>query len=149
VAGRHETIADILMGAAHADQHLDGRELEKVRQLLVEATGGALSTELSSRLDTFEPAGFDVATAVASLGLTDEGDKRHLLELVAAVHDSDDVWDLDEDAYLRDVAQALGLATADFADLTVAELEIEDIGAALLPPPLPDASGGGPPPLPA
>lgn len=147
---RHALVADLLMGAAHADQHLDGRELQKVKDLLCKATSNVLlPKELEARLDAFSPEKLDVAATVAALRFEDEGDKRHLLELITAVHDSDDVWDLDEDAYLRQVASALGLEPDDYADLTVAELEIEDIGAALLPPPLPDDEGGPkPPPLP-
>ena len=147
---RHALIADLLMGAAHADQHLDGRELTKVKDLLCKATSNALlPKELEDRLDAFSPADLDVAATVAALDFEGEEDKRHLLELITAVHDSDEVWDLDEDAYLREVALALGLDPDDYADLTVAELEIGDIGAALLPPPLPDEGGPKPPPLPS
>ncbi|HHH29532.1 MAG TPA: hypothetical protein ENK57_14455 [Polyangiaceae bacterium] len=147
---RHALVADLLMGAAHADQHLDGRELKKVEELLCKATKMPLLPELKDRLAGFDPAALDIAATVAGLHFESEGDKRHLLELIAAVHDSDEVWDLDEDAYLREVAGALGLDVDDYADLTVAELEIGDIGAALLPPPLPDEEGGPkPPPLPS
>jgi len=148
--GRHAYVADLLMGAAHADHHLDGRELAKVKELLCKATGKAiLPSDLQARLDGFSPEGFDVAATVAKLDFDGEEGKRRLLELITAVHDSDDVWDLDEDAYLREVAEALGLKQEDYADLTVAELEIGDIGAALLPPPLPDEGGPKPPPLPS
>lgn len=148
---RHLLIADLLMGAAHADRHLDGRELKKVQDLLCKATSNALlPQELQDRLDAFSPDDLDVAATVAALHFESDADKRHLLELITAVHDSDEVWDLDEDAYLRQVASALGLEADDYADLTVAELEIGDIGAALLPPPLPDEGGGPqPPPLPS
>jgi hypothetical protein len=149
---RHALVADLLMGAAHADQHLDGRELAKVKELLCKATGSVtLPSELEERLDAFEPDRLDVEGTVERLAFESDDDKRHLLELISVVHDSDEVWDLDEDAYLRSVASALGLGHDDYADLTVAELEIEDIGAALLPPPLPEhdpEDGPKPPPLP-
>lgn len=150
---RHGLVADLLMGAAHADQHLDGRELAKVEELLREATGKrALPAELDERLSSFDPEALDVKETVNALELDGADDKRHLLELICAVHDSDEVWDLDEDAYLRSVADAVGLGPSDYADLTVAELEIGDIGAALLPPPLPDRDPDDepkPPPLPS
>ncbi|MEZ4442133.1 MAG: TerB family tellurite resistance protein [Polyangiaceae bacterium] len=136
---RIDLIADILMGAAHADHHLDGRELDAVRELLRKASGGPLTAKVSMRLDSFDPSTFDLGATVAALGLEDEGEKRHLVELVSTVHDSDDVWDLDEDAYLRELATALGLELEAIADLTVEELVIEDLGAILLPPPLPKA----------
>ena len=60
-----------------------------------------------------------------------------MLEIIPNVHDSDELWDLDEDAYLRAVAAELGMAEDSYADLTVQELDIGEIGAVLLPPPLP------------
>jgi len=135
---RPDKVADLLMGAALADRHLDGRELDTVRTLLRRAMGRpSLPEWLVWRLDDFKPEHLDVTEAVAKLGLDSDDTKRKLLELIVAVHESDETWDLSEDAYLREVASALGLAAADYADLTVGELEIESIGRAVLPPPLP------------
>lgn len=144
---RVELIADLLMGAAYADRHLEQRELEKVKKLLAELTGkSALSAQLEDRLSRFEPNKLDVRLTVDELDLKSDLEKRKLLELITAVHDADEIWDFDEDLYLRGVAAALGVPDADISDLTVGELQIDVIGEALLPPPLPKKSI--PPPLP-
>ncbi len=131
---RHELIADLLMGAALADKHLDGRELDKVRSLLCEATGKKkLSAALEQRLASFKADALDVQARCDKLKLKTNDEKRKLLELIAAVHDSDDLWDLDEDAYLRQVATALRLPEEKWQDLAVQFISIEAIGEALLP----------------
>ncbi len=133
-----EAIADLLMGAAYADRYLDGREFDIVRQTLQRATGrGVLSAALEARLRNFDPQAHDVKATVASMtGLSDD-DKRHLLELVVTVHDADEVWDLDEDAYLKEVAAALGVDEEAYHDLHVGEVSVEALGGGLMPPPLP------------
>jgi len=133
-----EAIADLLMGAAYADRYLDGREFDVVRQTLQKATGrGVLPSPLEARLRHFDPQSHDVKTSVASMTDLSKEDKRHLLELVATVHDADDVWDLDEDAYLKEVASALGVEEEAYQDLSVGEVSVEALGEGLLPPPLP------------
>jgi len=135
---RHRLIGDLLMGAAMADQHLDGRELATVKRLLAEAMKkSSIPSFLERQLDNFDPERFDMAQVVKDLRLKDDAEKRNVLELIAKVHDSDELWDLDEDAYLRAVASELGMAEDSYADLTVQELDIGEIGAVLLPPPLP------------
>jgi uncharacterized tellurite resistance protein B-like protein len=137
---RHELIADLLMGAAMADKHLDGRELDKVRALLCEAMRvKKLPTALDRRIQSFKANKLDVFATCDKLNLASDDEKRKLLELIVAVHDSDDLWDFDEDAYLRKVAAALRLAEDKWKDLAVQILSIESIGDALLPPPLPKA----------
>ncbi len=144
---RVELIADLLMGAAYADKLLEQRELDKVKKLLLELTGKpALAPGLEARLQHFEPSKLDVRLTVEEIGLKSDLEKRRLLELITAVHDADEVWDFDEDLYLRGVAAALGVPDAAISDLAVEELHIEAIGEALLPPPLPKPST--PPPLP-
>jgi len=141
MTNRPELIADLLMGAAFADSHLDGSELVRVKQLLCELTGQTeLPAALEERLKAFVPSTLNVAATIMALDLSSDTEKRKLLELVAAVHDADDLWDFDEDLYLRGVAAALGLAEDSFSDLTVAELQVDIIGDVLLPPPLPKES---------
>jgi len=136
---KHELIADLLMGAALADQHLDGREYEAVKELLAQAMRQkTVPASLEGRLKRFEVAKFDAIDTVKKLGLKTDEEKRNLLELIAKVHDADDLWDFDEDAYLRKVAAALGVDEDVYVDLTVEVLSIETIGDAILgPPPLP------------
>ncbi len=140
MSSREEHISDLLMAAAHADGHLDGRELQRVRQILRQATKAAFLPEaLRVRMRAFEPEALNLAATIEALGLSDPADKRQLVELIASVHEADSTWDLDEDEYLRSVAVALGMAKSDYADLTIEEIHIEEIGARLLPPPLPPA----------
>jgi uncharacterized tellurite resistance protein B-like protein len=120
-------ITDLLMGAAHADHTRSPEEEAKVRGLVGELLGAAeLPAEVSSRMKSFDPAKLDVAAAAKALAGDSEAQKHNLLELVAAVRDADGEVDLDEDAYLRKVAKALGVAEADIADL-VLDIEIEDL----------------------
>ena len=137
-ARRVDLIADLLMGAAHADSSMDGQELATVKQLLCRFMNvSELPEWLEWRIGDFDPAHFSMQECIGKLGLATHDEKRTLLELVTAVHESDDTWDLDEDAYLRRVAKALGLAEEDYADLTISELSIDRISRALIPPPLP------------
>ncbi len=138
MSNRNELIADLLMGAALADKHLDGRELQAVKRLLTEAMGvDKLPTSLEQRLKRFKANKLDMFGTVAQLGLRTKKEKRTLLELVVAVHESDELWDFDEDAYLRKLAAALRVPEKDYEDLTVEVLSVETIGKVLMPPPLP------------
>ena len=135
---RVDLIADLLMGAAHADRELDGKELETVKKLLQKVIKRSrLPDWLQWRVEDFKPAHLDIPEAVGKLGLKTDDEKHKLLEMIVAVHESDDTWDLDEDAYLRQVAAALGLEGDAYDDITVAELEIESIAKLVVPPPLP------------
>lgn len=142
--GNSALIADLLMGAAHADSHLDGRELETVKQLLAKIMGeDELSAEMGERVKEFDPSGFDPVAVVRELGLETDGEKRHLIELVAAVHDADEELDFSEHEYLERVAKALGLPPEAYGDLSLEILSMEHLaeaGADLIkatPPPIP------------
>lgn len=130
---RIERIADLLMGAAHADRQLDGRELDTVKRILRELTkSSTLAPALERRLERFRPGKLNVAEICARLELETDEEKRHLLELVAAVQDADEVWDLDEDAYLHRVAKALDAPDALLQGLAVGGLKLEAVAAVLL-----------------
>ncbi len=125
------------MGAAHADQTLDGRELDKVRKLMCQAMRAKkLPPRLEKRMKDFDPKTFDLSATVSRLILSDDKEKRSLLELVVGVHDADGTWDFDEDDYLRRVASELLLDESVLEGLVVDVLSVESAGAALLPPPL-------------
>jgi uncharacterized tellurite resistance protein B-like protein len=135
---RVDLIADLLMGAAHADHHYEGSELLLVRELLERFMKvRKLPDWLEWRIGDFKPQHLEVEQAVVKLGISSKEDKRHLLELIVTVHEADDTWDLDEDAYLRRVATALEMPEEDWADLTVQDLEMDRISKLLVPPPLP------------
>jgi uncharacterized tellurite resistance protein B-like protein len=141
---KNETIADLLMGAAYADNHLDGRELDAVKKLLANVMSlEQLPEEMTARLESFDAKGFDARAAAQSLELTTEEEKRNLVELIAAVTEADDELDLDENDYIEEVAGALDLPRATFTDLTVEVLSVENLQAAgqrlmSVPPPIPE-----------
>ncbi len=136
-------LADLLMGAAYADDNFDGREGEVVRSKLAEwLEVDELPQEIEQQLKSFNPDTFDLTTTVALLALDNDEQKRKLLEVVAAVQDADEILDLDEDAYLRDLASALGVADREYSDLKLDVLSVEDIregikGLSAKPPPIP------------
>ncbi len=120
------------MGAAYADKQLDGREVDKIKGLLCNMLRVvALPPELDARIANFKLSHYDLAATCGKLGFKSDEERRYMLELIAAVHDSDDVWDFDEDQYLRRVAVALGLSEDKWRDLAVQNLSIEAIGEAL------------------
>jgi uncharacterized tellurite resistance protein B-like protein len=125
---RITSVADILMAAAHADRNLHGAEKETVRRLLSEIWGTkALPGGLSARIDGFAPARFDLTRTVAAFQRDPADKKLKLMQLVSAVHHSDDEYDLDEDAFLRDLGQALGLAPDRYKDLVLEFTEEPDL----------------------
>jgi uncharacterized tellurite resistance protein B-like protein len=141
---RNELIADLLMGAAYADARLDGREYRVVKKLLAKVMNAdKLGEEMEGRLRGFARRQFDPVAAATELGLETEQKKRHLIELIAAVTEADEVFDMDENAYIENVAMALALPKESYADLTVEILEEENlqtVGEELMtPPPVPPA----------
>jgi len=138
---REETVADLLMGAAFADSRLDGREYETVKRLLAQVMGvEEIPPEMETRLKEFDPKSFDATEAAKSLNLEAQEEKRHLIELVAAVNDADEELDFAEHEYLVQVGQALGMPKEAFGDLTMEVLSVENLqeaGKDLLAPPPP------------
>lgn len=121
------TITDLLFGAAYADKRLEGNETEQIRSLLTKLLGNAaFPAAVEARFKDFSPAAFDLETAGAHLaGLG--SDRRKILEMIAAVSESDQEIDLSEDRYLRQAAEAMGLAEKDFRDLVVDFQEVDDL----------------------
>ena len=139
---KNELIADLLMGAAYADARLDGREYRVVKALLAKVTNvEKLGADMEGWLRGFARKKFDPVEAAKSLGLETEQKKRHLIELIAAVTDADGVFDLDENAYIENVAKALELPKERYADLTIEVLTVENLQNAgeelMKPPPAP------------
>jgi uncharacterized tellurite resistance protein B-like protein len=121
------TITDLLLGAAYADKRLEGRETDQIRALLAKLSGKtALPPAVEARFKEFSPAAFDVEAAGKRLaGIGD--DRRKVLEMIAAVTESDEEIDLAEDLYLRRAATAMGLAEKEFLDLVVEISEIDEL----------------------
>jgi uncharacterized tellurite resistance protein B-like protein len=121
-------VADILMGAAHADSHFHGEEKNAVRRLLRQVLGGeALPMDLEFRIDEFDAAGFDLGETAAAFTSEPLENKRRLLELVSAVHAADQEYDLSEDEFVHRLAAALGMAEDTYRDLAVTVLEEIDL----------------------
>jgi uncharacterized tellurite resistance protein B-like protein len=121
------TITDLLLGAAYADKRLEGRETDQIRTLLTKLAGSTtLPANVEARFKGFSPAAFSVEAAGKKLaGL---GDDRHkVLEMVAAVTESDEEIDLAEDRYIRTAALAMGLTESEFRDLVVDFNEIDEL----------------------
>jgi uncharacterized tellurite resistance protein B-like protein len=123
-----DTITDLLLGAAYADKRLEGRELDAIRSMLVKLLGSkALPQAQENRIKSFNPARFDAKAAAARLATLDAEGKHKVLELVATVTDSDEELDLAEDAYLRKVAEGLGLPAEDLEGMTIEILEDDEL----------------------
>jgi uncharacterized tellurite resistance protein B-like protein len=140
-------LCDLLLGAAYADRELKDREYDEVRELLTELSGAELTPEVEQRIATFDPASFDLRATANAFRADAPDDRRKLLFLVAAIHDSDEELDLDEDEYLRALCAALELPPEALAGLAL-EIEVEDLRADFAqvrrgppPPPLPKRDG--------
>lgn len=121
------TITDLLLGAAYADKRLEGRETEQIRGLLAKLSGNKrLPDTIEARFKDFSPAALDVEAAGKKLAHLGD-DRRRVLEMIAAVSESDDEIDLAEDRYLRRAAEAMGMADKQFNDLVVDFAEIDEL----------------------
>ena len=123
-----DTITDLMLGAAYADKRLEGRELDAIRSMVIKLLGSkALPQAQESRIKAFNPARFDARAAAARLTTLDHESKHKILELVATVTDSDEELDLAEDAYLRQVAEGLGLPAEDLEGMTIEVPEDDEL----------------------
>jgi uncharacterized tellurite resistance protein B-like protein len=138
-------ICDLLLGAAHADEHFHDEERETVRELLADLHGGEkLPDALETRIQAFTPTGFDVALTAAPFRGDSIEERRKLLHLVSAIHDADEELDLAEDDYLRALATALELPAEELSGLAL-EVEVEELRDSFVrlrstPPPIPAAA---------
>jgi uncharacterized tellurite resistance protein B-like protein len=127
VRDRIDVLVDLFMGAACADAHLKQSERRTVQRLLQNLMlRDDLPAAVQSRIDAFDPDGFDLARAAMDFASDPPMKKRRLLELVAQVVAADEVFDLAEDDYLRELAGHLGMDPSDYADL-VLDYEIEEL----------------------
>ncbi len=137
MSDRFDHIANLLMGAAHADDDLDGRELETVRKLLTQAMGEEeLPHNMEAKLHLFDPEEHDIKATVDAIDLGDDDMKLKLLELIVAVQESDEIVDFNEDEYIIAVAKAMDLPEDKYRSLTL-DVQLVDAGEVLKPPPLP------------
>jgi putative colanic acid biosynthesis UDP-glucose lipid carrier transferase len=114
------TLADVLLAAAHADGQMDNRERRTVKRLLTEVSAGEeLPGWLEEHLEHFDPSTFDLAQATQTLRKLPRMQRRHIAELVRAVCDANNAFDLEEERFLVALVLALSLAPEDVADLVV------------------------------
>ena len=129
VPDRLPLLADLLMDAAYADDHLEGEEKMAVKRLLREILDvQTLPMDLDFRIDEFEPQKFDRAKTLGAFAQDPKELKKRLIELMAAVHASDGEIDFAEDAQLRAVGEGLGLRPEEFQELVVDIVEEIDLG---------------------
>jgi uncharacterized tellurite resistance protein B-like protein len=118
------TLTDLLLGAAYADKRLEGHEIEAIGNLIAKVLGEEkVPAAQEARFKEFNPAKFDLKEAGGSLSSLSQDDKIKVLDLIASVNEADDVIDMDEDAYLRKVALAMGLSNDDIQGMTIEILE--------------------------
>lgn len=127
-----ETITDLLLGAAYADKRLEGRELDAIRSMLCKMLGATtLPLAQEDQIKAYNPAKHDARQDATSLAALPNERKRKIIELVASVTESDDEIDFAEDAYVRKVAEGLGLSAEEIAELTIEVLEEEALDGLL------------------
>ena len=123
-----DTITDLMLGAAYADKRLEGKELDAIRNMLCKLLGvDELPEAQAKRIKSFNPAKHNPVTAAKSLGELTEDEQTKVLDLIASVNDADDVIDMDEDAYLRKVAEGLGVTGDRLDSLTIEIIEEDDL----------------------
>jgi putative colanic acid biosynthesis UDP-glucose lipid carrier transferase len=114
------TLGDLLLAAAHADGEICDRERRTVARVLTElAGGGRLPSWLEAHLQAFDPSTFDLQAATEHLRRLPPMQRRHIAELVRAVCDANNAFDLEEERFLVALVLALSLSPEDVADLVV------------------------------
>jgi uncharacterized tellurite resistance protein B-like protein len=131
-------LTDILMAGAHADEQLDGREVDAVEKLLVSLIKDAdsLPESLRTRIDAFDPEQFDAKRTAYAMGDLTAEQRRAVLEMLSDLSEADEEIDLKEDEFLRKVAEALGSTPEELEGLTV-EVELISTPSRRAPPPPP------------
>ncbi len=129
-------LSDVLMAGAHADQHLDGREVEAVQKLLKSLIKDAdeLPDELASRIKEFGNEKFDLKQSIDALGKITAEQRRAVLEMLSKLAEADEEIDMAEDEFLRNVAEAMGSKPEELKGLTV-EVELISTTSRRAPPP--------------
>lgn len=123
-----DTITDLLLGAAYADKRLEAKERDAITAMLTKLLGVSdLPDAQRDRIKAFNPAKLDVKEAGSKLALLSGDEKRKVLDLVASVTESDDEIDLAEDAYLRKVAEGLGIPDSEIDSLAIEIIEDDDL----------------------
>lgn len=125
-----KSLAELLLGAAHADDHFDGLEAGEISDILHEVVDGDLPSEVSMHLSKFDMDGFSVEASCKAMNLTNHEDRQALISLVTRVTEADSLHDLAETDYIRRVVDAIG------GDVEAYEQHMFDV-VVVKPPPMP------------
>jgi lipopolysaccharide/colanic/teichoic acid biosynthesis glycosyltransferase len=113
-------LADVLLAAAHADGDMCERERRTVTQLLLQLAGeDTMPRWLVDHIAAFDPPKFELEAAAVRLRQLPPVQRRHVAELVRAVCDANNAFDLEEERFLLGLVLALALSKEDVADLVV------------------------------
>ena len=130
-----KAVAELLMGAAHADGDYDGLEAEQIGDLLRGLfSQSEMPTELTSHLARFEVDRLDVQACAARFEGESETSRVGVIDLLATLADADGVYDMKEDEFIKQVASALALSEESYEHHTIDVIEVMD---AHQPPPVP------------
>lgn len=123
-----KSLSQLLLAAAWADNELHGLETDAIDRILKQLVHpGLLPEQVTQYIESFDPAGFDIAQAVATLGLEDVEQRRAVLGLIATVIDSDFTYDFQEGDYLKQVAAALGASQEDYTNHLVRTVRLRAV----------------------
>lgn len=111
---RAKALAEILCGAAHADDELDPDEAEAIRVELCRLLDvPAVHPDVEKHVRTFSRTRFDLIDALQRLRLSDLGHKKALMRSVRSVIKSDAIMRETERDYFAKLAHSLRLAPQD------------------------------------
>ena len=110
-------IAELLLGAAHADGHVSWPERGAIARVLAGfVAADELPEAVRERVQGFDPSQLDVEAAVSRLTVRTSRDRKELLALVSRVVDADAELVPDEIGYLKRVAAAIGANDTELAE---------------------------------
>jgi uncharacterized tellurite resistance protein B-like protein len=119
VAHRIGVLVDLFMGAAYADGRSAVKESGYVHALVADLLcKDPLPPEVEALIDRFDPHKFDLRVSVRDFLREPPMNKRRLMELVAYVTLSDGEQSVEEDHYLRQLGEALGMRVEEYRHLT-------------------------------
>jgi len=131
-------IADILMGAAYADGRYKDEEAIIIEHILLKLVQQeTLPVDIQARLWAFDHTAFNLEATCFESDFGTPEKRSFLLQMVALVPEVDQELDLDESAYLIQVAKCLGARKEEYRDLVV-EFSSTAAGESV-PPPIPPA----------
>ncbi|MBU1238588.1 TerB family tellurite resistance protein [Myxococcota bacterium] len=123
-----ELLADLLMGAAYADNNLENSEQAIVLKIMQEMTSQRmLPASLMSHISAFNPKAFNLDKTLKAFGVKGGEEAKLLLGLLIRVTEADDVYDMDEGSYLMKVATAINAPKELTENLTMELLDEGDL----------------------